>query len=324
MRKIISSLILFLFVNGAVAQMVKAVIPEAMFLQAAADTTAADNAGKEVAKPKPVCEFHGKNMLSFSQVAYSDSWESGGVPNLTLRAASNLSFTYKKQLFYFQSVFDGIYAMTWDDVNHLQKKEDRFQFTNTFGVRTAEKSKFYYTALIDLKSQFAPGYKSPADETLISRFFSPAYMITSLGMSFKDGDVWSITVAPVSGRFTFVLDTAISRMGIYTDVKPGNTVAANIGFYASIIYKKEFKTTYFNSKMELFSNYTDNPQNIDIDWENKFGFKITSFLAIELYCRLVYKDKSRYPVKLSDGTTELRGPRLQFHESFNIGLTYSF
>lgn len=323
MRKIISLLILCLFMNGAVAQIVKPVIPDAIFLQAAADTADVNNNKGVAAKPKPICEFHGTNVLSFSQVAYSDSWESGGVPSLTLRAASKLSFTYKKQLLYFQSVFDGIYAMTWDDVNYLQKKEDRFQFTNTFGIRTAENSKFYYTALIDLKSQFTPGYKSPSDETVISRFFSPAYMITSLGMSYKDG-AWDITLAPISGRFTFVLDTAISRMGIYTDVKSGETMAANIGFYASAIYKKEFKITYFNSKLELFSNYADHPENIDMDWENKFGVKITPFLAIELYCRLVYKDKSRYPVKLPGGTTELRGPRLQFHESFNIGLTYSF
>jgi hypothetical protein len=323
MRKVISLLILCLPLNGAIAQMVKPVIPEAIFLEAAADTTQTTTDGEEAAKPQPACEFHGTNVLSFSQVAYSDSWESGGVPNLTLRAASKLSFTYKKRLLYFQSVFDGIYAMTWDDMNYLQKKEDRFQFTNTFGVRTAEESKFYYTALVDLKSQFSPGYKAPDDQTVISRFFSPAYMITSLGMSFKN-DNWDITLAPVSGRFTFVLDTAISRMGIYTDVQPEETMAANIGFYASIIYKKEFKITYFNSKLELFSNYTDHPQNIDVDWENKFGVKITPCLAVELYCRLVYKDKSRYPEKLPDGTTKLHGPRLQFHESFNIGLTYSF
>ena len=321
MRKIFSLLFLLLFVNGVIAQIVKAVIPEAMFLQAVADTTDTGSAGGGYSKPKPVSEFHGNNGLSFSQISYSDSWESGGVPNLMLRVTSNLSFIYKKQMWYFKSAFDGAYAMTWDNVNNLQKKEDRFQFTNTFGLRTAVNSKFYYTALVDLKSQFSPGYKSPSDQTIISRLFSPAFLITSLGMSFKNNG-WDITLAPISGRFTFVLDTAISNMGIYSEVKPGKTIAANIGFYASIIYKKEFlKMMYFNTKMELFSNYTNNPQNIDVDWENKLGIKITPFLAAELYCRLVYKDKSRYQVA---GSTELRGPRLQINESFNIGLTYSF
>ena len=325
MKKIISFSILLLFMYSASAQIVKAVFPEANFLQVAADTSDTNAAGGGAAKPKPVRKFNGNNGLSFSQVSYSDSWESGGVPNLTLRATSNLSFTYKRCLWYFQSVFDGAYAMTWDNVNYLQKKEDRFQFTNTLGLRTAEKSKFYYTALVDLKSQFTPGYRSPADRTMISRLFSPAYLTTSLGMSFKDCDVWNITVAPVSGRFTFVLDTAISRMNIYTEVKQGETVAVNMGFYAGIIFKKAFlKIMYFNTKMELFSNYTDHPENIDIDWENKLGIKITSFLAAELYCRMVYKDKSRYNVTLPDGTTEMRGPRLQIHESFNIGLTYNF
>jgi hypothetical protein len=268
--------------------------------------------------------LHGKNLLTFSQVSYSDSWESGGVPSLTLRGASNLVYTYNRKLIYFQSVFDGAYAMAWEAENSAAKKEDRFSFTNTFGVRTSKKSSLYYIAMIDLKSQFAPGYPSVTDRTTISRLFSPAYLTTSLGLSYKYKDELSITLAPVSGRFVFVLDTTIANKGMY-EVEYGQTVKTDMGCYASVIYTKNFlKLFSFNSKLEMFSNYKDNPQNVDMDWENKLGFKFTSYLTAEFYVRMVYKDKSHFPELLADGTTVLRGPRVQVNESFNIGLTYVF
>jgi hypothetical protein len=285
--------------------------------KAAADDTIA------VAKPKHHI-LQGKNMMSFSQVSYSDSWESGGNPSVTLRGASNLSYTYTRGLVFFQLVFDGAYAMTWESGPGMQKKEDRWSFTNTLGFRIANQSPFYYTALVDLKTQFAPGYKSATDETIISRLFSPAYLTVSLGLSYKYKNELSITLAPVSGRFVLVLDTTIANMGLY-EVAPGEKVKSDLGCYLGIVYSKNFlKHLFFSSKLELFSNYTDQPLNIDMDWENKFGFKITPWLTAEFYIRLVYKDKSRYPVTLADGTEGLRGPRMQVNESFNIGLTYAF
>jgi hypothetical protein len=274
---------------------------------------------------KPIYHsFHGKNLLTVSQVSYSNSWESGGVPSITLRGASNLVYTYNKNLIYFQSVFDGAYAMAWEEENSAVKKEDRFSFTNTFGLRTSKKSPLYYITMIDLKSQFAPGYQSATDKTIISRLFSPAHLTTSLGISYKYKDELSVTMAPVSGRFVFVLDTAIANRGLY-EVEHGKTIKTDMGCYASVIYTKNFlKILSFNTKLEMFSNYKDEPLNIDIDWEHKLGFKITSYLTAEFYVRMVYKDKSRFPELLADGTTALRGPRLQVNESFNIGLTYAF
>ncbi len=326
MKKVVVLLFLLISVNMASAQL-SAGLAKVSFADAPDTSAVINGAAEGIPAPPPQRHFfHGKNMLSFAQVSYNEAWDGGGVSNVTLRAASNLSYTYKHHLLFFQSVFDGAYAMTWDPDNHLQKKEDRFQFTNSFGVRTAEKSEFYYTALVDLKSQFAPGYKSPTDQSIISRLFSPAYLTTSLGMSYKHNDMWDVTVAPLSGRFTFVLDTTISKMNLYTDVKPGDKCAATIGFYASAIFKAPIVKNYiaYYSKLELFSNYMDSPQNIDVDWENKLDFKITNYLAAQIYCRLVYKDKSRYKVTNEAGVEETRGPRLQINESFNIGLTYNF
>ncbi len=325
MKKIIVLLSLLIVVNSTFAQLSRP-LPKVDFAAAPDSTTMVDNNADGKLEAPSYHTFSGKNMLSFAQVSYNDAWQAGGVSNISLRAASNLSYTYKHHLLYFQSVFDGAYAMTWDPDNLIQKKEDRLQFTNSFGIRTAELSKFYYTALVDLKSQFAPGYNSPSDRTIISRFFSPAYLTTSLGMSYRPNDMWDITLAPLSGRFTFVLDTAIANMGMYEGINAQKTTASNIGFYAIGIFKTPIVKDHitFHSKMELFSNYNNKPQNIEVDWENKLDFKITSYLSAQIYCRLVYNDKMPYVVWHDDGSKEEHGARLQINESFNIGLTYNF
>jgi hypothetical protein len=318
MKRILSLCVLVFVMKAAFSQ------AEFDYVRKRAQTIKFTEADTAAQKKPSYHSFHGKNLLTVSQISYSDSWESGGVPSITLRGASNLVYTYNKNLIYFQSVFDGAYAMAWEEENSAVKKEDRFSFTNTFGLRTSKKSSLYYITMIDLKSQFAPGYQSATDKTIISRLFSPAYLTTSLGVSYKYKDELSITMAPISGRFVLVLDTAIANRGLY-EVERGKTVKTDMGCYASVIYTKSFlKILSFHTKLEMFSNYKEEPMNIDIDWEHKLGFKITSYLSAEFYVRMVYKDKSRFPEVLADGSTVLRGPRLQLNETFNIGLTYAF
>jgi hypothetical protein len=299
-----------------------------LVFSAETDSTATASAATDTAAPAPkpkIHTVHGKNSLTFSQVSYN-KWEAGGISNITLRGMSNLEYNYKKKSFHYQSIFDGAYAMTAEESNTPMKKEDRFVFTNTVGLRITKKSPFYWIALADLKSQFAPSYQVPTDKNsdIISRLFSPAYLTLSLGASYKYKDMLSVTFAPVSGRCIFVLDTAIANKGLY-EVKKGYTTESHMGCYASVVFSKTlWKNFSYNSKLELFSNYKDNPQNIDMDWENKFYMKLTAFFAIELYIRLVYKDKARYQEKLPDGSFLTRGPALQVNQSLNIGLTYMF
>jgi hypothetical protein len=84
--------------------------------------------------------------------------------------------------------------------------------------------------------------------------------------------IFSAFIAPLTTKFTFVTDKALSDAGAF-GVAPGEKSRGEIGGYIRAIYtrndfKDEFlKNVAFTTKLDLFSNYIKNPQNIDITWE---------------------------------------------------------
>ena len=82
------------------------------------------------------------------------------------------------------------------------------------------------------------------------------------------------------------------------------------------------------TKIDLFSNYADNPQNIDVNWETLLGLKINKFLVVNLNIQLVYDDNTLIPVDRNDDgiiqSDEPPGPRTQFKEIFGVGFSVKF
>jgi hypothetical protein len=75
----------------------------------------------------------------------------------------------------------------------------------------------------------------------------------------------------------------------------------------------------FNSKLELFSDYLKNPQNIDVDWQNLITMKVNSWLNANITAHLIYDDD----IMITDKDGNI-GPRTQFKEVLSIGLSYKF
>jgi len=77
----------------------------------------------------------------------------------------------------------------------------------------------------------------------------------------------------------------------------------------------------FNTKLELFSNYLNNPQNIDINWEVVIALKVNKYISAMLSTQLLYDNDVFIPK--NDGTLN-GGAGTQFKESFGIGFSYNF
>jgi hypothetical protein len=83
------------------------------------------------------------------------------------------------------------------------------------------------------------------------------------------------------------------------------------------------KNVDLNSKLSLFSNYLNNPQNVDIDWEVLISFKVNNFIVANIKTQMIYDDDISIPVDTNnDGIIDSKGPRLQFKEMVGIGITY--
>ena len=212
------------------------------------------------------------------------------------------------------------------------KTDDKIDFLSKYGQEAFKK--FYYAALLNFKTQMAPGYNYPNDSVKISNLFAPAYLLIALGMDYKPNGYFSAFLAPFTAKFTFINDQLLSDAGAF-GVTPGKKKKSEFGGYIRVIYSKNdfkneiLKNVSFTTKIDLFSNYLDNPQNIDINWENLVAMNVNKYISVSLNTVLIYDDNILINVdRNSDGDVsgpeDIPGKRVQFKEIFGVGFSYKF
>lgn len=78
------------------------------------------------------------------------------------------------------------------------------------------------------------------------------------------------------------------------------------------------------TKVDLFSNYLHNPQNVDVNWENMIAMKVNKYISVNLSTHLIYDDDVRFEVLNDDGVTTRKVAKLQFKEIFGAGVSFKF
>ena len=91
-------------------------------------------------------------------------------------------------------------------------------------------------------------------------------------------------------------------------------------------YQREImENISFQTKLDLFSNYLNNPQNIDIGWENLIALKVNKFISASLITNLIYDhDIDIARDTDNDGVIDRTGPTTQFKEIFGMGFMYRY
>jgi hypothetical protein len=275
--------------------------------------------------------------LNFNQVALSN-WAAGGESSMALGIISNLYANYADSIKTWDNTLDLGYGFIRSGGSPIRKNDDRIDLLSRFG-RKAFTEKLRYAALLNFKSQFAPGYAYPDDSTVISRFLAPGYIIASLGMDWKPTDYMSLFLSPATGKTTLVVDQDLADVGAYgveraeydtsgSKIKDGRMVRGEFGAYFNFNFNKPiWENVNLYTRLTLFSNYADHPENIDVNWDMLIGMKINKFLAATISTTLIYDHDVPVPiyeevngVKMKVGT----GPRTQFKEVFALGLSYKF
>ncbi|WP_297086457.1 DUF3078 domain-containing protein [uncultured Draconibacterium sp.] len=258
----------------------------------------------------------GNTTLNFSQVALSN-WAAGGKSSMSGVMMLNLATNYKKDKVAWDNSFDFRYGFLKEEDVDLRKSDDKIDIASKLGIEA--KKNWYYTGLLNFKSQFAAGYNYPDTDNAISKFMAPGYLNLGVGMDYKT-DKFSALLAPVSGKFTFVTDDDLSAQGAF-GVEPGKKSRAEMGATVKLQLVTDIvKNVTLDTKIDFFSNYFEDPQNIDIDWTMKIIMKVNDYLSANLITQLIYDDD----VLILNPDTGSEVPRLQFMESFGVGLTFKF
>ncbi len=267
-------------------------------------------------------DFGGLASFNFSQVSLTN-WAAGGQSSTSGVAIFNVFGNYKKEKISWENSLDMGYGILKEKDKDAIKSNDKLDFNSKFGIKQAEK--LYYSTIFNFRTQFAPGYKYPNPTNAISRFMAPAYMTLSVGIDYKPNKIFSLFVSPLTGKMTIVSDQILSNAGAF-GVDPGKTMRAEIGSFLKMELKSEIvKNVSLNSKLDLFSNYLNNPENIDVNWDLLVNMKINDYLSANLISNLIYDDDIKIAIdKNNDGIIEKKGPRVQFKEMFGLGLSLKF
>ena len=280
---------------------------------------------------------------NFTQVSLTN-WAAGGQNSVSLNGLLNLFANYKKGKNSWDNVLNLTYGESKLGGSDWIKSDDRILFNSKYGRKATEH--WYYAALVDFKSQFAPGYATAEEIDKISDFLAPGYLLGSVGMDYKRGDKLSAFFSPLTAKLTIVNNQQLADQGAFgvegaeyagdnpdsTKLSDGENTRLEIGGYFRLMYKTELaKNVSFQTNLDLFSNYADNPHNIDVNWDNLLSLKVNDFLTTTITTSLIYDDdiditetNDNGDPKLNEEGNPIVGPRTQFKYVIAVGLQYKF
>lgn len=320
--------------------------------EAAEAITTAPAAEAKVVKPK-YWDNSLKTQINVGQTSLTN-WAAGGDNTVSLQGFIDANANYKKNELFWNNRLQLDYGFLYASSKPiLQKNADRIYLESKFGYKTEKMKNLYFSANYDFKSQFSNGYeyKTPGVDNieemarkdqiqawkdarvLKSGFLAPAYTNLALGIDYTPTKWLTVNFAPVTGGFVIVRDTLLRqsysmapKKGV-TEVKGGADLR-NYRFELGAQLKLDVKVNVndnfsYSSQVVLFSNYLDHPENLRVNWDNRFDWKIAKYFSFTLTTNLIYDDKIMIKSdkdidKFPDGRQ-----RVQFKETLAFGFTYT-
>ena len=247
------------------------------------------------------------------------NWNAGGRNNIALNASVRASANFNKEMWNWSNdlslAFGGIKYLDESEVFMYQKTDDKIDLSSKVGMRISKK--FLLSLNAGFKTQFADGFTYPNDSIPVSKFMAPGYMNLAFGTDYVKDANFSIFGSPFAAKTTFVMDDSLSQIGSF-GVEQGERIRHEFGAFIKLKWNAELmKNIEMKSKLELFSNYLNNPQNIDVNAELVFVFRVNSLFSATAQWNLIYDDDIQ--IRDIDGNV---GPRTQFKSVLGIGISY--
>lgn len=257
--------------------------------------------------------------LHFTQAYISGNWYQGGENNLNILADVKWTCNLNQDVhpnWLFNNTLQyklGVSTAHADTCRNYAVNEDNFLFTSQLGYKAAHN--WYYSAMLQFKTQFFNNYKSNTRD-MKAAFLSPGELNLGLGMTYShkkdDGTrTFTLAIAPLSYNLKIcrnITDLDPTAFGI----KEGHHTQSDFGsnLEAKLMMKFGANITW-NSRLYVFTNY----KYVQGDFENTFDFLITRYLSTKISAHLRY-DKSQ--------PRDKKWKYWQFKEILSFGLTYRF
>ncbi|MFI2741800.1 DUF3078 domain-containing protein [Zhouia sp. PK063] len=261
----------------------------------------------------------GKFTFLLNQSAFSN-WVAGGENNVAGNMSFNYDFNYKKADWSWDNKLIASYGLTKTEGSDFTKKtDDRFELNSLLGKKASVN--WYYSVYFNFKTQFDKGYKFSTDadgneiRTEYTHSFSPAYLQFGPGALWKKSDNLKVNFAPAALKLVMV-DKDFTTIDGYEDgdyfgVDAGKSIRYELGASIAAYYKfTAMENVSFENILNLYSNYLEDPQNVDIDYTLNVVMQINKYLSTNLAFQTIYDDNA------------FKG--FQVREVFGVGFNYAF
>ena len=261
----------------------------------------------------------GKFTFLGNQSSYS-YWTAGGQTSVSGTIKIDYDFNYDKNGWNWDTKLITAYGLnSIGGSRFLKKTDDKLELNSLLGKKFSNNliGNWSYSSFINFKTQWTKGYRfrknsqGQEERTELTRFFSPAYLQIGVGLYWKkNNDLW-VNMAPFTGRLIMVnrfFTNNLQDEKRYFGVKKGQTSRFELGASIRSFFKFELvENVFVSNRISLYSDYLDNPANIDLDYTIDTTMKINKYLTTNLIIQFIYDHNSVQ--------------RLQVREVMGIGIS---
>jgi len=263
----------------------------------------------------------GSFQFLINQAAFNKDWQGGGTSNYSANVVINYDINYNKEKWTWDTKILGDYGINkTKDQEFYRKTSDRLEINSTVG-RQIDKSKWYTSGFVNFRTQFDKGYDFGEDaegnqiRDLRTQFMSPAFTQLGIGALWKQSDDIRVNISPVTGRII----TANSRFttipgyvdGDFFGLDEGKTIRTEFGASINAFVKfKLMENITVGNVLGLYSNYLEDPQNVDIDYTLNLVMSVNEYISANFTFQAIYDDNA------------VRA--FQVREVLGVGFNYNF
>jgi hypothetical protein len=260
--------------------------------------------------------------INTSQTSLTN-WAAGGQSSVSVNGLLSLHAHNKKEKSLWENYLDLGYGSLKQKGGNWWKTDDRIDLTSKYGLKAAQN--LYYAALLNFKTQMAPGFNYPNDSVKISDFLAPGYLLLALGIDYVPGKNFTVYFAPFTYKLTMVNDDVLADAGAF-GVEPGNHSKSEFGGYLRTSLQKDLmENVTLQTKLDLFSNYLKNFGNIDVSWEILLSLKVNKFISATISTHLLYDhDITLKKDRKDGGDPDDYSSKIQFKDVLAGGLSLKF
>lgn len=219
------------------------------------------------------------------------NWAGGGELNtLGVTTILNYNINHRKGRITWNNYLDlGLGFQNASSFGKFRKVDDRVDITSKYAYQF---EKVWYAAVLaNINTQSLVGYSyTDSVDTKISNFLTPGKILLSAGLDFRPDKTFTLFVSPITTRFILKNDQdfyTIDKFGVTANHK----IHTELGAFATAKYTKRIAGwAFYTGRLDLFSNYKRNPQNVDVFLTNLLTLKFNKWLATNVSFDLVYDD----------------------------------